>query len=89
MLRMRGTRFHDLCTTAWLNDPVYKPYYHRTGYVVTASSDAAYEALLKDISRHENEYRKVVSAEQFQNTMPQGALTGEFEGWKGLRGYGL
>ncbi|KAI0537206.1 fructosyl amine:oxygen oxidoreductase [Xylaria digitata] len=77
-------RLHDLCTTAWLNDPVYKLYYHRTGYVMAASSDAAYEALLKDISGHEEEYQKVVSAEQFRSTMPQGVLTGDFEGWRGF-----
>ncbi|KAI1428663.1 fructosyl amine:oxygen oxidoreductase [Xylaria sp. FL1777] len=77
-------RLHDLCTTAWLNDPVYKPYYHRTGYVMAASSDAAYEALLKDIGGREDEYQKVVSAEQFRNTMPEGVLTGDFIGWRGF-----
>ncbi|KAI0431137.1 fructosyl-amino acid oxidase [Xylaria sp. FL1042] len=77
-------RLHDLCTAAWLNDPVYKPYYHRTGYVMAASSDAAYEALLKDISGHENEYQKVASAEKFRNTMPEGVLTGDFIGWRGF-----
>ncbi|KAI1350981.1 fructosyl amine:oxygen oxidoreductase [Xylaria sp. FL0043] len=77
-------RLHDLCTTAWLNDPVYKPFYHRTGYVMAASSDAAYEALLKDISGHEDEYQKVASAEQFRKTMPEGVLTGDFTGWRGF-----
>ncbi|KAI3342506.1 fructosyl amine:oxygen oxidoreductase [Ustulina deusta] len=77
-------RLHHLCTAAWLNDPIYKPYYHRTGYVMAASSDAAYEALLKDISGHEDEYQKVLSAEQFRNTMPAGVLTGDFLGWRGF-----
>ncbi|KAI1284196.1 fructosyl amine:oxygen oxidoreductase [Xylaria sp. FL0933] len=77
-------RLHDLCTTAWLNDPIYKPFYHRTGYVMAASSDAAYEALLKDISGHEDEYQKVASAEQFRRTMPEGVLTGDFTGWRGF-----
>ncbi|KAI1366157.1 fructosyl-amino acid oxidase [Xylaria arbuscula] len=77
-------RLHDLCTTAWLKDPVYKPLYHRTGYVMAASSDAAYEALLKDISGHEDEYQKVASAQEFRNTMPKGVLTGDFIGWRGF-----
>lgn len=77
-------RLHDLCTTAWLNDPVYKPHYHRTGYVMAASSEAAYEALLGDISGREDEYSKVESAAQFRNTMPKGVLTGDFVGWRGF-----
>ncbi|KAI0967346.1 fructosyl-amino acid oxidase [Xylaria arbuscula] len=77
-------RLHDLCTTAWLNDPVYKPHYHRTGYVMAASSDAAYEALLRDISGHETEYQQITTAEEFRKTMPEGVLTGDFEGWRGF-----
>ncbi|TRX92020.1 hypothetical protein FHL15_007117 [Xylaria flabelliformis] len=77
-------RLHDLCTTAWLNDPIYKPHYHRTGYVMAASSDAAYEALLGDIRGHEDEYQKVESAEQFRKAMPEGVLTGDFVGWRGF-----
>ncbi|KAK5629088.1 hypothetical protein RRF57_004803 [Xylaria bambusicola] len=77
-------RLHDLCTMAWLNDPIYKPHYHRTGYVMAASSDAAYEALLKDIRGREDEYHEVASAEQFQKTMPEGVLTGDFAGWRGF-----
>ncbi|KAI8625716.1 fructosyl-amino acid oxidase [Xylariaceae sp. FL1651] len=77
-------RLHDLCTAAWLNDPIYKPYYHRTGYVMATSSDAAYEALLRDISGHEDEYERLTSAKQFRNTMPEGVLTGDFAGWRGF-----
>ncbi|KAI1293884.1 fructosyl amine:oxygen oxidoreductase [Xylaria venustula] len=77
-------RLHDLCTTAWLNDPIYKPHYHRTGYVMAASSDAAYEALLKDISGHETEYQQIATAEEFRKTMPEGVLTGDLEGWRGF-----
>ncbi|KAJ2981321.1 hypothetical protein NUW58_g6718 [Xylaria curta] len=77
-------RLHDLCTTAWLNDPIYKPHYHRTGYVMAASSDAAYKTLLEDISGHEHEYQKVESTEQFRSTMPKGVLTGDFVGWRGF-----
>ncbi|KAI0835873.1 fructosyl amine:oxygen oxidoreductase [Hypoxylon sp. FL0890] len=77
-------RLHTLCTRAWLEDPVYQPYYHRTGYVTAASSDPAYEALLEDIKGHEHEYQSVNSAEGLQNTMPKGVLTGDFKGWRGF-----
>ncbi|KAI1407643.1 fructosyl amine:oxygen oxidoreductase [Hypoxylon sp. FL1857] len=77
-------RLHTLCTRAWLEDLVYKPYYHRTGYVMAASSDPAHAALLKDIKGHEHEYQSVNSAEEFRNTMPKGVLTGDFEGWRGF-----
>ncbi|XXG99607.1 hypothetical protein Hte_005948 [Hypoxylon texense] len=77
-------RLHAICTKAWLEDPVYKPFYHRTGYVMAASSDSAFEALLEDIKGHEDEYRHVRSAEEFRGTMPKGVLTGEFEGWRGF-----
>ncbi|KAI0205857.1 fructosyl-amino acid oxidase [Astrocystis sublimbata] len=77
-------RLHEICTEAWLNDPVYKPYYHRTGYVMAASSDAAYEAVLGDIEGQENEWSKVETAEQFRATMPEGVLQGDFVGWKGF-----
>ncbi|KAI1138374.1 fructosyl amine:oxygen oxidoreductase [Hypoxylon sp. FL0543] len=77
-------RLHTLCTRAWLEDPVYKPYYHRTGYVMAASSDPAFSALLEDIKGHEHEYESVDSAEGFRSTMPKGVLTGDFEGWRGF-----
>jgi sarcosine oxidase/L-pipecolate oxidase len=51
---------------------------------MAASSDAAYEALLKDINGYEDEYQKVTSTEQFRNTMPKGVLTGDFVGWRGF-----
>ncbi|KAI1377091.1 fructosyl amine:oxygen oxidoreductase [Hypoxylon crocopeplum] len=77
-------RLHALCTRAWLEDLVYKPYYHRTGYVMAASSDPAYAALLEDVKGHEHEYQPVNSAEEFRRTMPEGVLTGDFEGWRGF-----
>ncbi|GAW25842.1 putative proline dehydrogenase [Rosellinia necatrix] len=51
---------------------------------MAASADAAYKSLLQDIYGHEDEYRKVVSAEEFRNTMPDGVLTGDFMGWRGF-----
>lgn len=77
-------RLHALCTKAWLEDPVYKPFYHRTGYVMAASSDPAYSALLEDIKGQEDEYQRISSPEEFRSTMPKGVLTGDFEGWRGF-----
>ncbi|OTB02579.1 hypothetical protein M426DRAFT_322508 [Hypoxylon sp. CI-4A] len=77
-------RLHTICTKAWFEDPVYKPHYHRTGYVMAASSDAAYGALKGDIKGHEHEYQAVNSGSGFRDTMPKGVLTGDFEGWRGF-----
>ncbi|KAH9885565.1 putative fructosyl amine:oxygen oxidoreductase [Xylariomycetidae sp. FL2044] len=77
-------RLHDISTEAWLRDPIYKPFYHRTGYVMAANSDPAFAALLKDIQGHEHEYQRVDTAEAFRSTMPKGVLTGAFPGWRGF-----
>ncbi|KAI1503167.1 fructosyl-amino acid oxidase [Biscogniauxia marginata] len=77
-------RLHTICTESWLHDSIYKPFYHRTGYVSAASSDAAYTALLEEIQGHENEYQPIDSADEFRSTMPKGVLTGDFVGWRGF-----
>lgn len=68
----------------WLNDPVFRPFYHRTGYVMSASSDRAYEAVLEDVRGREHFFEKVDTPEQFRATMPRGVLQGEFKGWRGF-----
>ncbi|KAI0005243.1 fructosyl amine:oxygen oxidoreductase [Xylariaceae sp. FL0662B] len=77
-------RLHTICTQAWLQDTVYKQFYHRTGYVMAACSDPAYATLLTDIKGHEDEYQPLITRNEFQNTMPKGVLTGGFEGWRGF-----
>ncbi|KAI0160042.1 fructosyl amine:oxygen oxidoreductase [Hypoxylon sp. FL1284] len=77
-------RLHTLCTETWLEDPIYKPFYHRTGYVMAASSDPAFASLLEDIRGHEDEYQQIAATEEFRHTMPKDVLTGDFNGWRGF-----
>ncbi|KAJ9143413.1 FAD dependent oxidoreductase [Pleurostoma richardsiae] len=68
----------------WMNDPVFKPYYHDTGYIVAASSPESIKGLVeREIRHHASSFRKLTTAEDFQSTMPKGVLTGDFPGWEG------
>ncbi|KAB8299284.1 hypothetical protein EYC80_001363 [Monilinia laxa] len=72
-------------TDGWLNDPVFKSYYHPTGYIVAADTSAA----LKKVEGRERassrfDYVRLETADEFRKTMPPGVLTGEFSGWKGV-----
>lgn len=72
-------------TRGWLHDPVFKPYYHDTGYVVAADSDAAIAQIDVRSKRLGNaDIRILTSPEEFRNTMPEGILTGDFPGWQGF-----
>ncbi|KAJ1706557.1 FAD dependent oxidoreductase [Aspergillus oryzae] len=76
------------CTRAalkgWKNDPVFQPYFHETGAIVSGHT----ASLIKHIQEHEidssdAEFIKLNTAEDFRKTMPPGILTGNFPGWKG------
>lgn len=72
-------------TEGWLNDPVFKPYYHPTGYIVAADSPAALKKVEKrELSDLGSGLVRLTTAEEFRKTMPPGVLTGDFPGWKGL-----
>ncbi|KAI1639226.1 FAD dependent oxidoreductase [Biscogniauxia mediterranea] len=78
-------RLHNICTDSWLNDTLYKPFYHRNGYVMAASSDTAYTALEEEIQGREADYVPVTTPEEFRSTMPEGVLTGDFVDWRGFK----
>ncbi|KAI9835895.1 MAG: hypothetical protein M1819_001793 [Sarea resinae] len=68
----------------WLEDPVFKPYYHGTGYVVAAHSPAGLDYLEKrEMPPSRDGFLRLDNAEAFRKTMPEGILTGAFPGWKG------
>lgn len=78
-----------MCLTAavdgWLNDPVFKPYFHDTGYIVAASSPEAKKHLMeRERPKEENGFKLLKGKEEFQATMPPGVLTGEFPDWEGF-----
>lgn len=71
-------------TKAWESDPVFKPYYHDTGYVIAATKPEN----IKDLYDSEKPTRErgfvpLDTADDFRKTMPEGVLTGDFPGWKG------
>ncbi|KAI5306188.1 hypothetical protein KEM56_001936 [Ascosphaera pollenicola] len=71
-----------LAGKGWMNDPVFKPYYHDTGYVVSASSPEAYERIKK--KEADPRAVKLETAEDFRKTMPKGVLTGDFLNYTGF-----
>ncbi|KAM0547942.1 hypothetical protein ACHAO7_006897 [Fusarium culmorum] len=68
----------------WLHDPVFKPYYHDTGYVISASTRNAIRKIIVGIGHKIGDFVPLITAEDFRNTMPKGVLTGDFPGWKGF-----
>lgn len=72
-------------TEGWLNDSVFKPYYHSTGYIVAADTPAALEHIEKrELPDSKSGLVRLTTAEDFRKTMPPGVLTGDFPGWKGV-----
>lgn len=75
----------DLAHKAWTEDPVYKPYYHETGYIVAANTPEGIAHLHKREQPDKKAgFQNLNSAEDFRNTMPKGVLTGTFPSWKGV-----
>ena len=71
-------------TKAWVEDEVFKPYYHETGYVIAASQPKHIQDLYADEQpTPENGFVELNTAEDFRDTMPEGVLTGDFPNWKG------
>lgn len=69
---------------AWLQDEIFKPYYHETGYVIAASQPQHIQNLYEEENpTAEKGFEELNSAQDFRNTMPEGVLTGDFPGWKG------
>jgi sarcosine oxidase/L-pipecolate oxidase len=67
-----------------MSDPVFKPYYHDTGYIICAHTPDGLEQLTKrEMLDQKADFEWLDTAEAFQATMPKGVLTGDFPGWKG------
>ncbi|CEI40036.1 unnamed protein product [Fusarium venenatum] len=79
-----STALH-LAPQGWLHDPVFKPYCHDTGYVISASTPKAIKQVVEeDVGDKIDEFTPLNTAEDFRETMPEGVLTGDFPGWKGF-----
>ncbi|KAJ5549062.1 hypothetical protein N7513_006296 [Penicillium frequentans] len=76
------------CTRAalkgWKTDPVFQPYFHETGFIVSGHTPALIQHIKEDeIEPSDAEFVSLETAEDFRKTMPPGVLTGDFPGWKG------
>ncbi|KAH7401413.1 FAD dependent oxidoreductase [Pyrenochaeta sp. MPI-SDFR-AT-0127] len=69
---------------AWNHDPLFKPFYHETGFIMAAVSDKAYVRCLEYAESENADLRPLNTKEQFQKTMPDGVLQGDFPGWRGF-----
>lgn len=80
--------FFATCSRAalngWKTDPVFKPYFHETGAIVSGHTPALIQHIQEtEIDTSKAELQKLETAEDFRRIMPPGVLTGEFPGWKG------
>ncbi|KAF8849914.1 fructosyl amine:oxygen oxidoreductase-like protein [Acephala macrosclerotiorum] len=71
-------------TQGWLTDPIFKPYYHNTGYIICAHTpDGLTQLTKREMLDQKADFEWLDSPAAFQATMPEGVLTGDFPGWKG------
>ena len=55
-----------LATEVWKGDPVYKPYYHPTGFIYTAVGDDAYAKVQESVQSHPENWQPACSRATFQ-----------------------
>jgi len=82
--RYVGDKLAEDAIRGWREDPVYKGLYHETGAVTAATSERGRAALNEGDGYSEAEgWRPLKTKSDFQKTMPDGVLTGDFPGWEG------
>lgn len=68
----------------WRTDPIFKPYFHETGSIVSGHTPALIEHIREsEIDPTAGTFVELNTGEDFRKTMPAGVLTGDFPGWKG------
>lgn len=74
----------EAATKGWLTDSVFKPYFHETGCILSATSEAGRKHMDSEGGPSEaSGWIPLNTKENFQATMPKGVLTGDFPGWRG------
>lgn len=75
----------DLATKGWTTDPLFTPFYHDTGYIISAHTPAGLSQLTtrEGITPSSTDFEWLSTPADFRATMPDGVLTGDFPGWKG------
>lgn len=82
--RYVGDKLADDAIRGWKEDLVYQGLYHETGAVTAATSERGRAALNEGDGYSEADgWRPLKTKEDFQKTMPEGVLTGDFPGWLG------
>lgn len=69
---------------AWNHDPLFQPFYHETGFIMAAVSDEAYERCVEYAKSENADLTPLNMKEEFQRTMPEGVLQGDFPSWRGF-----
>ncbi|CZR65025.1 related to fructosyl amino acid oxidase [Phialocephala subalpina] len=74
----------QLATEGWLTDPIFKPYYHNTGYIICAHTpDGLTQLTKREMLDQKADFEWLDTPAAFRATMPEGVLTGNFPRWKG------
>ncbi|RFU31211.1 hypothetical protein B7463_g5147, partial [Scytalidium lignicola] len=74
----------ELASQGWATDPIFKPFYHDTGYIICAHTpDGLNQLVRREMLDQKADFEWLDTPEKFHATMPKGVLTGEFPGWKG------
>jgi sarcosine oxidase/L-pipecolate oxidase len=77
-------RLTQLAMHAWRTDPLFSPFYHDTGFIMAAVGDEAYERCMEYAKGEKVFPTALKSKHDFQNTMSEGVLQGDFPGWRGF-----
>ena len=77
-------RVHQIAMKAWKHDPLFAPFYHATGFIDAAVSDDAYQRCVEYAEGENTTLVPLNTKEDFQKTMSEGVLQGEFPGWRGF-----
>jgi sarcosine oxidase/L-pipecolate oxidase len=77
-------RVTQLAMHAWKHDPLFSPFYHDTGFIMAAVGKEAYERCVEYAEGEKVTPVALNTKEDFQKTMPEGVLQGEFPGWRGF-----
>lgn len=68
----------------WTNDPVFRPFYHDTGVLMSACTPEGLARLgVRAGPEGQSNQIEMSTTEQFQGLGPTGVLRGQFPGWKG------
>ncbi|KAF2129872.1 FAD dependent oxidoreductase [Dothidotthia symphoricarpi CBS 119687] len=75
---------HQLAMKAWKTDPLFTPFYHKTGFIMAAVGEDGYQSCIEYAETEHTHLIPLETKEDFHKTMPEGVLQGDFPGWRGF-----